>query len=227
MKRVSELRVCCLLADVMLVFAIGAVASADVFAAGTVEWIQGGGFEQGFGDFEVYRYPRFFKNKASPMASRVEYGALSGRYSLLLPGLEKGGYRFVFPEYDLVAGAAYRLTFRVRSPVSVWSGIELISRNKTIERQSVWLKKGDSKADFTLRASPDSRASQDQSGNGYRIVIRIAPRANVLIDDISLTGPARTGTTVNPWVELTPDKLLGIYGIGEAGRMRISSTSGW
>jgi hypothetical protein len=211
-----------LLASAMLVFACGAVVPAAVPATGTAEWIRGGGFEQGFGDFEVYRYPRFFKTKTRPVTTRVENGALSGHYSLLLPGLEKGGYRFVLPEYDLVAGAEYRLTFRIRSTAPVWTQAELFSGIKNISRQAVRLEKGDSRADFTLRASQDSSAGKGKAK--YRIVIWISTAANVLIDDISLSGPGRTGTIVTPWLELVPDNLLGIYGIGEPGRMRVSPT---
>ena len=201
-------------------FACGAVVPVAAFAADNVEWVRGGGFEQGFGDFEVYRYPRFFKTKTSPVTTRVENGALSGHYSLLLPGLKEGGYRVVFPEYALVEGAEYRLTFRVRSTVPVRTTVELISVGKTISRQSVRFKKGDSRADFTLRASQDSSA---KGKAGYRIVIWISTTADVLIDDISLTGPGRAGTIATPWLELAPDNLLGIYGIGEAGHMRVSS----
>ena len=221
MTKPSGLRVICLLAAIILVFSCGAVVPVAVLATGNVEWIRGGGFEQGFGDFEVYRYPRFVKNKISPVTSRVGNGALSGYYSLLLPGLEVGGYRFVFPEYDLVAGATYRLTFRIRSPAAVRAQVELISGRKTIERQPVRLKKGDSRADFNVRALQDSSAGKGKSG--YRIVIWISTTANVLIDDLSLTGPGRTGKIAIPWIELVPDNLLGIYGISEAGRMRVTS----
>jgi len=220
-NRPSGLPVFSLLAGVLQAFACGVVVPVAAFAADNVEWVRGGGFEQGFGDFEVYRYPRFLKTKTNPVITRVENGALSGRYSLLLPGLKEGGYRVLFPEYALVEGTEYRLTFRVRSTMPVRTMVELISVGKTISRQSVRLKKGDSRADFTVRALRDSSA---KGKAGYRIVIWISTTADVLIDDISLTGPGRSGTIATPWLELAPDNLLGIYGVGEAGHMRVSST---
>ena len=224
MNSQSRLRVFWHIAAIILVYSCGAVVPIAVLATGNVEWIRGGGFEQGFGDFEVYRYPRFAKTKTktTPVTTRVETGALSGHYSLLLPGLEEGGYRFVFPEYDLVPDAEYRLTFRISSNVSVRAQVELIAGRKTIARLPAKLKKGDSRADVTVRTMQASSAGKGKSG--YRIVIWISTTANVLIDDISLTGPGRTAKVANPpWVELVPDNLLGIYGIGEAGRMRVTS----
>ena len=212
------------LAGVMLVFAGVLFVPVAAFAADDIEWIRGGGFEQGFGDFEVYRYPRFFETKTAPVVTRVENRALSGRYSLLLPGLERGGYRVVFPEYDLIANEEYRLTFRTRSPAPVRVKVELFSGKQKISQKAVKLNKDDSNADFTLRASQDSSAGKDRSLIGYRVVMWISAAANMLIDDISLTGPGQLGTTDSPWVELAPNNLLGIYGIGESGRMRVSST---
>jgi hypothetical protein len=201
----------------------GSAVVTVAFAADEVEWIRGGGFEQGFGNFEIYRYPRFFQGEPGPFISRVENKALSGRYSLLLPGMDAGGYRFVFPKYDLLAGAEYRLSFQIQSTAPVRVQVELFSRAKNISRQTTILKKGDSTADLILRASRDSNHDKAESADGYRIVLRFMSGADLLIDELSLSGPGRTDRIARPWVELTPDKLLGIYGIGETGTMQVGS----
>lgn len=212
------------LASALLLLVSGAGISVYVFAAGNIEFIRGGGFEQGFGDFEVYRFPRNFQDKDSPVVSRVENEVLSGRYSMLLPRLDAGGYRIVFPEYDLVANEDYSLGFRVKAAKPVRATIELYSGTENISRQTVSLKAGDSKADFLLRTSPGSGFVKDQSAKGYRIVLRIMSDVYMVIDEISLIGPGHSSLATRPWVELIPDNFLGVYGIAEAGTMRVASS---
>lgn len=141
----------------------------------------------------------------------------------MLPGLDEGGYRFVFPEYDLMADTAYRLNFRLRSAAPVRAKAELFYGEEKISQQALQLQEGDSRAEFDLRTSPDSTGHREDPAKGYRIVLWVMPGADLLIDDVSLAGPGRAGAKAGPWVELTPDNLSGIYGIGEAGTMRVAS----
>ena len=208
---------------VMLVLGIAGVPSV-VSAADAVEWIQGGGFEQGPGDFEVYRYPRFNKATAVPVVSRVDHGVLSGEFSLLLPKLESGGgYRFVFPEFPLQGSSIYKLEFLVRSAAPVRAAAELFFGKKKISRQKVTLKSGDSRGEFALHTQGHSREDEDGFLEGYRIVLRIVSSAAVTIDDMSLSGPGDAGVTDRTWVEITPDNPLGVYGTGEAGTMQVAA----
>ena len=223
MKLPHGLLVSRFLAGVTLLIAGEIGITTRAIATDNVEWIRGGGFEQGYGDFEVYRYPRFSRDNASTPASRVELGALSGRYSLLLPGMDAGGYRFVFPQYDLAADSAYRLNFRIWSPASVRVQAELFHGTDNISRQALRLQSGDSRAEFLLPTTNGSIGRIDQFANEYRVVLRIMPEADMVIDDISLAGPGRASTKAGPWVELIPDSLSGIYGIGGTGMMRVSA----
>ena len=223
MSRLPEVFGFNLLTGVIMLLAGSFSVVVDVFATAEAEWIQGGGFEQGFGDFEVYRYPRFHHGKTKPVVSRVENEALFGRYSLLLPGLDTGGYRFVFPEYQLVGDSAYKLVFRVRSAAAVKAQVEMFFGRNKISTQKAMLKITGQSGEFILHTQEDSVSGIDRPSVGYRLVLRIMSGTDVMIDDISLSGPGRVSTIVKPWIELTPDNPLGVYGVSEKGAMQVSS----
>ena len=223
MNRISGILALHFQAGCVMLFLGIAGAPAGAFAADAVEWIRGGGFEQGFGDFEVYRYPRYNKVTAVPVVSRVDREVLSGEFSLMLPELEYGGYRFVFPEYPLKGRSIYKLEFLARSTAPVRAAAELFFGKKKISRQKVTLKSGDSRGEFALHTQGHSREDEYGLLKGYRIVLRIVSHADVVIDDISLSGRGGAGVTERTWVEITPDNPLGVYGIGEAGAMQVAS----
>ena len=128
--------------------------------------------------------------------------ALSGRYSLRLPGLQEGGYRL---SLHLCRLTTWRLQAGVQS--GIWRHGERGDRGAPGARE-----------DFAGK-HPSGQAGR--GGDFLHVQGRVRSREDVLFDDVSLVGEGGMYKGNEPYVRLHPDSPQNVYDIAHSASMNL------
>lgn len=183
--------------------------------ANVKEVIVNGGFEYGMVNFEIYKYPVY---PDVTKVTRSVSNAISGQYSLELPHVHKGGYKFVLPMLLLNIRDSVDLSALISSKNDVQITIEAFVRKKRVYKKHLKLKKNQKTFTHKLASGIVGKDSSPVS-----FVMWIKSKSHVLVDDISFK---TTGSfSDKSGIGLVSDNPLGVFGIKEEGAMVVSGTN--
>ncbi len=216
-KVISQTWVCCIkpvfIASFALFCAQAVAATRDLVNASL---LQDGGFEAGITDFEIYRYPRFQKSIAEyEPVSRTDEAPLAGRYSLLLPGTQEGGYRLDFPVMSGFGSGKYYFNGRFSGQAATRVSVEVFVKGRMVFSDAWKHFAGAHSFAFSFGGSDGKNALTP-----YRLVMRVNSTADVRLDEFKLFTRGNSARELTN-VILEPDQVMGVYGIGEPGKMRV------
>ena len=208
----------------VLIFLIYSV-SYDACAVVPDEFIRDGGFELGVVDVDIVRYPRLSNVSSNDLRPPVrdQNKPISGKYSLQLPGLYKGGYRLVYRVVQLVNGQNYRLSLDTRVDDKTSSiQLEVFNVWDRIKGTSVNLKPGTKNISMDFVASTKTGIKGDESPFFIRVWVK--SNSTVWLDNVSLRGPrGHSGAIDKLRIWLEPDKAMSVYPIDANGVFTIQA----
>ncbi len=201
-----------------LISLLFAVYSNSICAGQSEEFIRDGGFELGIADVDIVRFPRYLlgeENKVSPPARDTEK-PISGHYSLRLPGVTSGGYRFIYRVAPLVNGNHYILSLNIRATTSTTLRLEAFTGVKRVGDKKLKLKRGEQRISLNFKAAIKPLINTDEVPVFIRIWIN--NKNPVWLDNISLRGPSgSTGIPAKLQAWLEPDENMAVYPINGQG----------
>ncbi len=203
---------------ILLLLLVPALYSNGACAGQSDEFIRDGGFELGIADVDIVRIPRYKlgeKNNLTP-PTRDNEKPISGHYSLRLPGLSTGGYRFIYRVVPLVSGKHYKLSLDMRVTGSTTVRVEAFTGVKRVGDKRVNLKPGDHHINLSFIAASKPLINADEVPVFVRIWVN--NKTPVWLDNISLLGPSGTSGTpskLGAWLE--PDENMAVYPVNGKG----------
>ncbi len=195
------------IAFLIYIFTLGGHSSFLYAQADNV--IVNGDLENGMVNFEIYQYPVYPAGNGISISAN---DAISGDYSLRLPSVKGGGYKFVLPMLLLNAGDTLTLGFNIHSKKPVNVIIDGFIYKKKVFKANSRIKDRKKKFRYTMQGGIINKLDTPLS-----IIVWVKSKGTVTIDDISVS---TTGIHAeNTSVYLSPDQPLGTYGLGEIGSM--------
>lgn len=197
---------------------LGEIAFADNIIAGK---LVNPGFESGFNGFEIYRYPRYshLVGEVPDLPELIQKNAISGNYSLLLPGLKDGGYRLNFQTILLNQGVNNVLSVKYSSKGKAVIALDVSSGNyryKTIKKK---IKPGTG----TIYMKFDSYTSNKNKNSDLAnaLVLRIESKFDLVLDEFHIQTKNENAIIYDDYVGLDYDKAIGVYDVSDAGKMYV------
>lgn len=196
----------------LLFFLLLILFSKNIYAGQSDEFIRDGGFELGIVDVDIVRFPRYRTGNKNNLTfpTRDSENPMSGDYSLRLPGLSKGGYRFIYPVVPLISGKHYKVSLDIRVTNSTSVRIEAFTGVKRVGDKQVNLKPGKQHINLNFIAATKPLIKENEVPVFIRIWIN--NKYPVWLDNISLRGPSGASGTppkLNAWLE--SDKNIAVY----------------
>ena len=178
-----------------------------------------GSFEYGQTNIEVYRFPKF-ATRAEPFepVQRVRK-AISGNWSLKLPGLKNGGYRIIPRVFMLNTDTIYYFSMAVSSSKPVKVKLEIYQGNKLTDSRKYSEAAGLSKVYKQFTITSGSKETREKP---VRLVIWVHSSSDIIVDDIALSDTKNAPD--RPFVTLTPNKAGAVYALNESGTMEINAS---
>lgn len=180
-----------------------------------------GSFESGIKDIEIYRYPKFYEDDRDFVpVSHETRKPINGIGSLLLPSINKGGYKLIPHVFMLESHQEYPFSMLLKSSEPVSVRVEVLQKKKRLAVQKYKTQKGMTRIDFNFRTG---QTSESHKRVPVRLNIWLSSKGNVTIDDITIMGKEPVSEFTKQ-VSILTNSATSVFDINELATAQVIRT---
>ncbi|MCK5666800.1 MAG: hypothetical protein KAI17_25090, partial [Thiotrichaceae bacterium] len=180
-----------------------------------------GSFESGIKDIEIYRYPKFYEGDSDfvPVSHEIRK-PINGTGSLLLPSINKGGYKLLPHVFMLDSQQEYPFSMLLKSNEPASVRVEVLQKKKRLAVQKYKTQKGMTRIDFNFRTR---QTGESHNRVPVRLNIWVFSKGDVTIDDITITGNSPVSGPAQQ-VSILTNSPISVFDINELATAQVITT---